>query len=99
MVRRGEGSARSVWLAASGELGYPPARLEKRSQALQGCNLTRNIQADGVPLVPGPLGKLPRGPFLPAAHQSYTSQNPPCSRHDPTRAPRTFGLPPRSRRL
>jgi hypothetical protein len=26
-------------------------RLEKRSQALQACNLTRNIQADGAPMV------------------------------------------------
>src|SRR6516164_8723665 len=29
---------------------YSP-RLEKRSQALQACNLTRNIQADGTPMV------------------------------------------------
>ena len=26
-------------------------RLEKRSQALQACNLTRNIQADGAPML------------------------------------------------
>src|SRR5262249_22086429 len=30
--------------------------LEKRSQALQACNLTRNIQADGAPMVHPALG-------------------------------------------
>jgi hypothetical protein len=39
-------------------------RLEKRSQALQACNLTRNIQADGAPMVHlAPGGKL-QGPFF-----------------------------------
>jgi hypothetical protein len=39
-------------------------RLEKRSQALRGRNLTRNIQADGAPMVhqvPGNFGC--QGPF------------------------------------
>jgi len=31
-------------------------RLEKRSPALQACNRTRNIQADGVPMVHRTLG-------------------------------------------
>ena len=39
-------------------------RLEKRSQALQACNLTRNIQADGAPMVHlAPGGKL-QGSFF-----------------------------------
>jgi hypothetical protein len=41
------------------------ARLEKRSQALQACNLTRNIQADGAPLVHlTPEGSDLQGSFL-----------------------------------
>jgi len=38
-------------LVRSRRLGYTRRRLEKRSQALQACNLTRNIQADGAPMV------------------------------------------------
>lgn len=38
--------------------------LEKRSQALQGCNLTRNIQVDGAPMVHPPGGILPARLFL-----------------------------------
>jgi hypothetical protein len=43
---------------------YSP-RLEKRSQALQACNLTRNIQADGAPMVHGPLEPSPGVFFSP----------------------------------
>ena len=42
---------------------YSP-RLEKRSQALQACNLTRNIQADGAPMVHHPWGFTPPGVFF-----------------------------------
>ena len=42
---------------------YSP-RLEKRSQALQACNLTRNIQADGAPMVHHPWGIKPPGVFF-----------------------------------
>jgi len=37
--------------------------LEKRSQALQACNLTRNIQADGAPMVHLAPGISPPGVF------------------------------------
>ena len=39
-------------------------RLEKRSQALQACNLTRNIQADGAPMVHLAPGGDSRGLFF-----------------------------------
>jgi hypothetical protein len=42
---------------------YSP-RLEKRSQALQACNLTRNFQADGAPMVHHPCGIIPPGVFF-----------------------------------
>ena len=41
--------------------GLRLACLEKRSQALQGCNLTRNIQVDGVPMAHPPGGVFPAG--------------------------------------
>src|SRR6516165_2059062 len=48
-------------------------RLEKRSQALQACNLTRNIQADGVPMVhraPG-ASNLQGSFFVTIGHRSH----------------------------
>jgi hypothetical protein len=45
--------------------GYNNRCLEKRSQALQACNLTRNIQADGAPMVHRtPEGAILRGFFF-----------------------------------
>jgi hypothetical protein len=49
----------SVTLPGSGRFGYGFLRLEKRSQALQGCNLTRNIQVDGAPMRLQALGTFP----------------------------------------
>ena len=50
-----------TWL--SPDLLIRSSRLEKRSQALRGRNLTRDIQADGAPMVPGASGeKLCQGP-------------------------------------
>ena len=55
--------------------------LEKRSRALQACNLTRNIQADGVPMVHWVPGEgLLQGSFFTIGHRSYASENAPDSR-------------------
>src|SRR5262249_16649496 len=52
--------------------------LEKRSQALQACNLTRNIQADGVPMVHRAPGEsLLLGSFFTIGHRRYASENAP----------------------
>jgi hypothetical protein len=54
-------------------------RLEKRSQALQGCNLTRNIQVDGAPRVHPPGGFVLPGFFCPTfGHRSPCLENPPA---------------------
>ena len=52
-------------------------RLEKRSQALQACNLTRNIQADGAPMVHRtPVGFCLQGFFFAIiGHRSYAFKN------------------------
>jgi len=57
--------------------------LEKRSQALQGCNLTRNIQADGAPMVHrASWGLTPQEAiFFTIGHPSYASENPPSQHH------------------
>ncbi len=54
-------------------------RLEKRSQALQACNLTRNIQADGAPMVHRTPGASAfRGLFFASiGHRSHASENAP----------------------
>jgi hypothetical protein len=51
-------------LVSSSERWLYSARLEKRSQALQACNLTRNIQADGAPMVHRPLESKSPGVFF-----------------------------------
>ena len=45
--------------------------LEKRSQALQACNLTRNIQADGAPMVHRTPGTSQGSAFSTIGHRSY----------------------------
>jgi hypothetical protein len=54
-------ACRPLALPLSHTAGYNCRRLEKRSQALQACNLTRNIQADGAPMVHHPWGVKPPG--------------------------------------
>ena len=56
--------------------------LEKRSQALRGRNLTRDIQADGAPMVHLASGDQGyRGPFFRAiGHRSHASKIPRSSR-------------------
>src|SRR5438270_14094260 len=60
-------------------MGLFPLGLEKRSPALQGCNRTRNIQADGAPRVHRASCGLPpqEAVFFTIGHRSYASENPP----------------------
>ena len=54
----------TLWLVNDGFCSFEVfwSGLEKRSQALLGSNLTRDIQADGAPSAIGPLG-IAWGPF------------------------------------
>jgi hypothetical protein len=62
---------------SSVELALAFYRLEKRSQALQECNLTRNIQADGAPMVHRLSVGNRRGSCLTIGHRSYALENSP----------------------
>src|SRR5688572_2725689 len=67
VVRSGTVSSEPLWFFGPCEdpsAGLDFARLEKRSQALQACNLTRNIQVDGAPMVQASEGSAFRGFFL-----------------------------------
>ena len=73
-------SSHGLWRL--GELGLP--RLEKRSQALQGCNLTRNIQVDGAPRVHLP-GRFRSARFFLSHHRTPE----PCLENPPSQRPRS----------
>ena len=59
-------------------------RPEKRRRALRGRNPTRDIRADGAPMVhQAPGGECRWGPFLfpPIGHRSYALENPAAKPH------------------
>lgn len=78
-------------LAPRTPVGLCSPCLEKRSQALQACNLTRNIQADGAPMVHPPWRRANlQGAFSPSdtgAMPPKTHRHAGAKRHATVRSP------------